>query len=102
MCLDSQWYTSNTGQAQSHILQFSVWTSLQVLRIIWLALEVRVTATSMYTIQQLSPHGYDYFIFNIVAPILASLAVGLRIWIRVFISKSFGVEDVLLLSSLVS
>jgi len=56
----------------------------------------------MYDIRELSPRGHVYLVLNIVTPVAAIIAVGLRIWIRVNISKSVGVEDLLLVASLVS
>ncbi|RDW74238.1 hypothetical protein BP5796_07680 [Coleophoma crateriformis] len=51
----------------------------------------------MYTIGDLSPHGYSFFVFSIVTPIIASLAVFVRVYTRLYISKSFGVDDIMLL-----
>ncbi|RDW77837.1 hypothetical protein BP6252_05890 [Coleophoma cylindrospora] len=53
----------------------------------------------MYAIRDLSPRGYSFLVFNIVAPILVCLAVFLRVWTRLYISKSFGTDDILLLVS---
>jgi len=51
---------------------------------------------------QLGARGYSYFLFSIVTGVVSCSAVCLRVWIRLIISKSFGVEDILLLLSLVS
>lgn len=56
----------------------------------------------MYAIKDLSSRGHAFLFLNITTPLVACIAVGLRIWIRVFISKSVGAEDWLLVSSVVS
>lgn len=56
----------------------------------------------MYDIEKLSPRGHVYLILNIATPLAAIVAVALRIWIRVNISKSVGMEDWLLVASVVS
>jgi hypothetical protein len=55
----------------------------------------------MHAPKDLNPAGYGFFVFSVTAPAVALLAVSLRLWVRVHISKSSGIDDVLLLFSLV-
>jgi hypothetical protein len=55
----------------------------------------------MLNVDQLESRGYRFFIVSVIMPILDTICVLARLWVRSRITKSLGIDDWLLLLSLV-